>query len=129
MPYDSRTNDLTIGTEWMKGRNMLRVAYNGSWFNNLADTLVWDNPLRLTDSSTSGPGSGRMALWPTNSAQTVSAAGYSKFQHQTQLTGFISYGFWNNDQPLQPFTINSALPQIPLPRATAQVEAAFSPLT
>ena len=123
LPYDSRTNDLTIGTEWMKGRNMLRVAYNGSWFNNLADTLVWDNPLRLTDSSTSGPGSGRMALWPTNSAQTVSAAGYSKFQHQTQLTGFISYGFWNNDQPLQPFTINSALPQIPLPRATAQVEA------
>ncbi|HUC75552.1 MAG TPA: MtrB/PioB family outer membrane beta-barrel protein, partial [Vicinamibacterales bacterium] len=94
-----------------------------SWFNNLADTLVWDNPLRLTDSSTSGPGSGRMALWPTNSAQTVSAAGYSKFQHHTQLTGFISYGFWNNDQPLQPFTINSALPQIPLPRATAQVEA------
>ena len=28
-------------------RNMLRVAYNGSWFNNLDATLVWDSPLRL----------------------------------------------------------------------------------
>ena len=52
---------------------MLRVAYDGSWFNNLDDTLVWDSPLRLDD-STSAPGRGRMALWPTNSAQTVSAA-------------------------------------------------------
>ncbi len=122
LPYDSRTNDLTVGSEWMKGRNMLRVAYNGSWFNNLDDTLVWDSPLRLDD-STSAPGRGRMALWPTNSAQTVSAAGYSKFARRTQLTGFASYGFWNNDQPLQPFTINSALPEIARPRATAEAEA------
>ena len=34
---------------------MVRVAYDGSWFDNLDDTLVWDSPLRLTD-STSAPG-------------------------------------------------------------------------
>jgi hypothetical protein len=91
LPYDSRTNDLTVGTEWTKGRNMLRVAYDGSWFNNLDDTLVWDSPLRLTD-STSAPGSGRMALWPTNSAQTISAAG-TEVRAQDATRGFISYGF------------------------------------
>ncbi len=123
LPYDSRTNDFTVGTEWTNGRQMLRVAYNGSWFNNLDDTLVWDSPLRLADSATAGPGAGRMALWPTNSAQTVSAAGYAKFAHRTQFTGFVSYGLWNNNEPLQPFTINAALPTIPLPRATAEAEA------
>jgi MtrB/PioB family decaheme-associated outer membrane protein len=123
LPYDSRTNDLTLGTEWTNGRQMLRVAYDGSWFNNLDDTLTWDSPLRLTDSSGSGPGSGRMALWPTNSAQTVSAAGYSKFAHRTQITGFISFGVWNNNQPLLPFTVNSALPAIALPRTTAEADA------
>ena len=122
LPYDSRTNNFTIGTEWMRGRNMLRVAYDGSWFNNLDDTLVWDSPLRLDD-STSAPGHGRMALWPTNSAQSVSAAGYSKFAGRTQVTGSVSFGFWNNDQPLQPFTINTTLPQIALPRTTTQAEA------
>ena len=122
LPYDSRTNDFTLGAEWTNRRQMLRVAYTGSWFNNLADTLVWDSPLRLDD-STSAPGRGRMALWPSNSANTVSAAGYAKFAKRTQLTGFVSYGVWNNNEPLQPFTINAALPQLTLPRASAEAEA------
>ena len=97
-------------------------AYNGSWFNNEADTLTWDNPLVLTD-STSASGHGRMALWPSNSLQTLSAAGYAKFARRTQLTGSLAFGWANNDEPLQPFTINSALPQFALPRATADASA------
>jgi MtrB/PioB family decaheme-associated outer membrane protein len=122
LPYDSRTNDLSIGTEWSNGRGMLRAAYDASWFDNLDDTLVWDSPLRLDD-STSAPGRGRMALWPSNSAHTVSAAGYAKFARRTQLTGNVAYGVRRNDEPLQPFTINPTLPQLPLPRATAEADA------
>ena len=77
MPYDSRTNDFNLGAEWTNGRNMLRVGYTGSWFDNLDDTLIWDSPLQLTD-TTSAPGRGCTALWPSNSAQTISAAGYTK---------------------------------------------------
>jgi MtrB/PioB family decaheme-associated outer membrane protein len=122
LPYDSRTNDLNIGTEWTNNRSMLRVAYDGSWFDNIDPTLVWDSPLALTDAS-GKPGSGQMQLWPTNSAQTISGAGYAKFAHKTQLTGAISYGFWNQDQPLLPFTSNTALSPIALPRASAHAEA------
>ena len=123
LPYDSRTNDFTARRRVdATTADMLRVAYNGSWFDNLDDTLVWDSPLRLDD-STSAPGRGRMALWPSNTAQTVSVAGYTKFARRTQLTGFVSFGTWSNDEPLQPFTINATLPQFALPRATAGAEA------
>ena len=64
-----------------------------------------------------------MSLWPSNSAQTISFGGYTKLAHKTQVTGFFSYGLWSNDEPLQPFTINSALPPIALPRANADAEA------
>ncbi len=47
LPYDSRANDFNLGAEWSNQRSMLRVAYNGSWFDNMDDTLVWDSPLRL----------------------------------------------------------------------------------
>ena len=101
---------------------MFRAAYNGSWFNNDADTLTWDNPLVLTD-STSAPGHGRTALWPSNSLQTLSAAGYAKFARRTQLTGSLALARANNNETLLPFTINSALPQLALPRATADASA------
>ena len=117
LPYRSRTNDLDVGAEWTNTRSMFRTAYTGSWFNNENDTLVWDSPLRLTD-GVELPGRGRTALWPSNSLQTVSAAGYTKFARRTQLTGSLSFGWWDNDEPLLPFTINSALPSIALPRAT-----------
>lgn len=122
LPYDSKTNDFTLGSEWTNGKQMFRVAYTGSWFENQDDPLVWDSPLDLRD-AVSEPGRGRMSLWPSNSAQTVSAGGFAKFAHRTQLTGFISYGIWSNDEALQPFTINSALPQLALPRANSDAEA------
>jgi MtrB/PioB family decaheme-associated outer membrane protein len=122
LPYDSRTNDFSLGAEWMNGHTMLRVGYDGSWFDNLDDTLTWDSPLRATDAA-NGPASGRTNLWPSNTSQTVSLAGYSKFARKTQLTGALSYGIWSNNQPLLPFTINTALPQLSLPRASAEAEA------
>ena len=122
LPYTSRTNDFSLGAEWNNSRNMFRVAYDGSWFENEDDTLVWDSPLRLDD-STAAPGRGRMSMWPSNQSQTVSAAGYTKLARRTQLTGFLSYGAWTNDSTLQPFTINSALPVLALPRPTTEAEA------
>ena len=122
LPYESRANDFTIGTEWTNARNMLRVAYSGSWFDNLAPTLVWDSPLDLDD-AVENPGRGRMSLWPSNSAQTISFAGYSKLGRTTKVTGSFSYGLWSNDEPLEPFTINAALPVIALPRATTEGKA------
>jgi MtrB/PioB family decaheme-associated outer membrane protein len=122
LPYDSRTNDFNLGAEWTNGRQMLRVGYQGTWFDNLDPILVWDSPLDLTD-SLDNPGRGRMTLWPSNSSQTVSFAGSTKLARRTQLTGFVSFGSWSNDEPLQPFTINGSLPQLALPRPTTEGDA------
>ena len=122
LPYRSRTNDMDVGAQWTNTRSMFRAGYTSSWFNNQNDTLTWDSPLRLTD-GVELPGRGRTALWPTNSLQTLSAAGYTKFARRTQLTGSLSFGWWNNDSALLPFTINSALPQLALPRPTAEAAA------
>ena len=122
LPYDSRANDFNLGAEWNNQKSMLRATYAGSWFDNIDDPLVWDSPLRIDDASGS-PSRGRLAMWPSNSAQSISFAGYTKMAHKTQFTGHLSFGFWSNDEPLQPFTINTALQQIALPRETAQADA------
>ena len=128
LPYRSRTNDFDLGAEWTNQRSMIRAGYTGSWFNNQDDTLTWDNPLLLTDTpevgdTPGGPGRGRTALWPSNSLQTLSTAGYAKFSRRTQISGSLAYGWWSNNEAPLPFTINRALPQLTLPRATAEAEA------
>jgi hypothetical protein len=78
---DTRTNDITTAAEWSNRQGVVRVAYDGSLFANATDTLVWDNPLRITDqthpSASAGNGSsqGRLPLWPDSSAHTVSGSG------------------------------------------------------
>jgi MtrB/PioB family decaheme-associated outer membrane protein len=122
VPIDHRTNDINATAEWSNGRGMARLAYDGSWFNNDVETLVWDNPLRLTDAAAT-PARGRMALWPDSTAHTVSAAGSIALPARTRAFGYVSIGSWLQDQALLPFTVNTAIAPIPLARPTAEAEA------
>jgi MtrB/PioB family decaheme-associated outer membrane protein len=129
-PIDNRTNDLNTTAEWSNRRGMARVAYDGSWFNNAVDTLIWDNPLRFTDqthgsayAAGNGSSQGRMPLWPDSTAHTVSAAGSIGLPARTRAFAYVSVGTWLQDADLLPHTINSAIQPIPLPRNTAEAEA------
>jgi len=122
VPIDHRTNDLNVMAEWSTERAMARLAYDGSWFNNDVETLIWDNPLRLTDQAAT-PSQGRMALWPSSTAHTVSAAGSLALPARSRAFGYVSIGSWLQDQKLLPHTINTAIAPIPIARETAEAEA------
>ncbi|NOT28640.1 MAG: MtrB/PioB family outer membrane beta-barrel protein [Acidobacteria bacterium] len=119
---DHRTNDLNATAEWTNERAMARLAYDGSWFRNDVETLVWDNPLRLTDLAAT-PAQGRMALWPDSTAHTVSATGSMALPARSRAFASVSVGSWLQDQALLPFTINTAIPAIALSRPSAEAEA------
>ena len=127
-PIDQRTTDLNAGAEWGNDRGSVRLQYDGSWFNNEVQTLVWDNPLRTVDSPTAGSSQGRMALWPNSTLNAVSVTGTARLPWRSRATAYVSVGSWNQDQELLPFTINSALPVIPLDRDTADASALVTAL-
>ncbi len=123
VPLDTRTTELGTSLEWTGDRGLARVGYDGSFFRNNVSTLVWDNPLRITDSPTLGPVQGRMALWPNSNMNTVSATGLLKLPRRSQATAYLSVGNWTQNDPLIPFTINSALAAPALDRSTADAKA------
>lgn len=129
-PVDTRTNDVTAGVEWANQKGRLAVSYDGSFFTNSVQALIWDNPIRFTDqtygsaySPGDGTSQGRASLWPDQTAHTVSASGSLKMPAHSRFTGNIAVGTWKNDGALLPFTINTAIPPIHLERATAEAEA------
>lgn len=121
-PIDTRTTDLVAGLEWAKPNRSLRVSYTGSWFDNHASSLVWDNPWRAVDSATAGSSQGRMALWPDSTLQAVTATGWLKMAGRTHLNGSVTVGTGSQNDTLLPFTINSQIAPLPLSRATAEAE-------
>jgi MtrB/PioB family decaheme-associated outer membrane protein len=122
-PLDTQTTDLGAAAEWMTDRGGLRVGYEGSFFRNDVGTLVWDNPMRAVDSPTAGPAQGRMALWPNSNLNAGSVSGLIKLPANSQGTAYVSLGNVSQDEALIPFTVNTALPSIPLDRATADASA------
>jgi Putative outer membrane beta-barrel porin, MtrB/PioB len=120
---DHRTNDFSTGVEWSRPKGMLRVGWDGSFFSNSNQTLVWDNPLRLTDFSngtaspwdasgyTNGNGAaqGRMALWPSSTQHVVSTTGMYKLAKRTNINGTLQFTNQSQNEQLIPWTINNVI--------------------
>lgn len=122
-PLDHRSTEMNAAAEWSNDRGSIRLQYDGSWFNNNVQTLVWDNPSVATDTLTGGSSQGRTALWPSSTLNAVSIAGSKTLPARTRATAYVSVGAWDQNEGLLPFTVNSALPAIPLARTTAQATA------
>ncbi len=124
-PIDDRTTDIGTAVEWTGSRRLLRAGYDGSWYTNNADTLVWDSPVRATDLATASS-QGRMPRWPTSSSHTISAVGSTPLPGRSRATATISRSQWLQDTAILPFTINTALASPPLERSSVEGEAAVT---
>jgi MtrB/PioB family decaheme-associated outer membrane protein len=141
IPLDNRTNDLSAGLEYVRDQGMVRLAWEASYFDNKIKEVVWDNPMRATDtnpydpngySNGNGPAFGRMSMPPSNSMNTVSATGLYKMAARTTINGIVSFTAMNQNEPLIPWTTNavinspSVLAAFPglvgLPRDTAEAK-------
>jgi MtrB/PioB family decaheme-associated outer membrane protein len=118
IPLDNRTSNLNAGLEYSTSQGMFRVAWEASYFNNQIHDVVWDNPVRATDtnpydpngySNGNGPARGRMSMPPDNSMNVVSTTGLYKLPSRTTVSGTLSFAAMNQNDTLIPWTINPAI--------------------
>ena len=120
-PIDERTDEVTADARFGRGPWNLEVGYLGSFFGNDLKQVTVDNPLRLTDSMTAGPGQGRISLAPDNSLNSFHATGAYELPlaFPARIATTFSYGLRQQDEDFLPHTINSILagdPGLVLPR-------------
>lgn len=121
-PIDYDIDDAKLGAEWKIGKGALRFGYTWSTFENNVDTLYWDNPFRITDStdasayqapsssSVAGGARGFAALNPDNERQGFYANGNWRFGKKTSLTFNLNQFKLEQDETLTPYTLNTAIP-------------------
>jgi hypothetical protein len=122
-PIDYQTHNIELGGEYAGNGWSVGLKYNASLFHNDISTLIWDNPVHATlapagtgpcqDSATytpstgTGPCRGRLDLYPSNQAHTITLTGAANLPLKTRFMGTVSYGWRLQDDSFLPFTINS----------------------
>jgi MtrB/PioB family decaheme-associated outer membrane protein len=133
-PMNYQTHNIELGGEYAANNWSVGLKYNASLFHNGVSTLTWDNPLNLsnasaidgsvsgpcTDTATWSPAStgrdgnrgpcrGRLDLYPSNQAHTITLTGAASLPLKTHFMGTASYGWRLQNDTFLPATINSAL--------------------
>jgi len=124
-PVDYDTTDARLSAEYARPESRLQatVGYRLSRFNDHNYAFRFDNPFRVTDSTDpllglpafassyqAGPATGQAALYPSNSSHSFDGTMVvSRLPHGTSISALFSATFLRQDEPLLPFTTNSAV--------------------
>jgi MtrB/PioB family decaheme-associated outer membrane protein len=116
-PIDQRNNEIAANVEWSNRTAMFRAGYDGSIFNSDAESVTFDNPLRISSTPTL-TSLGRMSRWPSSTMHTISATGSVALPAKSRLIGYVGQSAMASDVDLLPWTINPAIAQPALPRTS-----------
>jgi MtrB/PioB family decaheme-associated outer membrane protein len=120
-PIDYDTSAADLGGEWNGKSGGLRFGYRYARFENHVSTMIWDNPFRLTSatdpnaytapgsSSINGSARGFADLAPDNDASSLYLDGRTHFGGGWWANGSAGYSMMKQNDPLLPYTLNSAI--------------------
>lgn len=126
-PIQQRNNELAASVEWANRRAMFRAGYDASFFDSDAESLTFDNPLRLTD-ATNASSLGRFARWPSSTMHSVSATGSVALPAKSRAIAYVARSAMASDVDLLPWTINPVIAAPPLPRTALDADADITTL-
>ena len=128
-PIDYATDNATLSGELKGKKGGLTFGYRYSTFKNDVDSLIFDNPFRISDSTDASayqaPGSasvggaaiGQADLAPDNEAGTLFVNGRLR-AGSWSMNGALSYNQMTQNDDLVPYTLNSAIRGIGFNHAT-----------
>ena len=115
-PVDYNTDSMDVSLSYTGQTAQFTLAYYLSVFNNVNQSLRWDNPYLRPTGNTWAPGTdfaagarGQLALPPDNQSQQFTFSGGYRLGSTTRITTNLSYGWMEQNDPYLPYTINSSL--------------------
>lgn len=124
---DRTTTILEAGASYRRPKWFLNFDYTLSLFDNNQVSLRWDNPFQFTDEQATPPSgglnrgrfaAGQIALAPDNQVHQITVSGFVLLPLRSKFSGLFSIGFWSQDEPFLPFTLNTAVTAGNLPSGT-----------
>jgi MtrB/PioB family decaheme-associated outer membrane protein len=119
MPIDSETRSIDASVSYKAKKWRINFGYQGSFFDQKQESLVWQNP--FNDPPGSIAAEGRTALAPDNEFHQFHSTIAYQLTNKTRATARLAIGRMSQNAQLLPYTINPGL-QSALPQTTADLE-------
>jgi len=110
-PFDYQTDSADVGLRLRSERGFVTLAYYGSFFQDQASVLAWENAFI-------GPDLGALAQPPDNNFQQLSLSGSYRLAFDTVIAASAGLGRAEQDDALPGYTVNPTLSPSPLPRSS-----------
>jgi MtrB/PioB family decaheme-associated outer membrane protein len=120
-PIDYRTEEFGASAELDQGWGLVRGGVRYNTFKNPNNTLTFDNPFRVTDSTDSsaytapgsgsigGPARGRVDLSADNEALTGMLGFQVRLPANSRFTADVSVSRWTQNDRFMPYSTNTAI--------------------
>lgn len=124
-PVDYETDEVDLGLLYRFDAGHVKLAWYASSFDDANTGLYWSNPF----TSNLGSDQAALALPPDNSFQQAVLSGAWHWpEYRTSITLSAARGVMEQNDQLLPYTSNSSLVSVPLPRASLDGEVETSNL-
>ncbi len=107
-PIDQKVYNMKAGSQYNTKDVQLGISYLMSAFQDNTDSLVWDNPMKLTPAG-GIPSQGEMTQAPNNWSHTFSLNSGFNLPAKTRFTATESMAYMRQNDALQPYTINTGV--------------------
>ncbi|MGH9967244.1 MAG: MtrB/PioB family outer membrane beta-barrel protein [Pyrinomonadaceae bacterium] len=126
-PIDHRTYGLKLGMQFRGKRWNAGAEYDLSLFRNNIESLIFENPFRVTDEEGCLPGPNppffltcgaqnrfKQVRWqsdlaPNNDSHTITLWANIDLTAHTQVRGLFSLAYWTQNDAFLPWTLNTAI--------------------
>lgn len=134
-PIDIRTDQITLGTSYVRQHWGINFDYTFSQFNNRIESVTFDNPFRLTDKQATSGGNfnrqefarGIYAEEPSNKSHSFIISAFVDLPGDSRLASALGWSFWKQNAPFVPFTLNTAITAGNLPAGVTPTSLAALP--
>lgn len=117
-PLDYTTDLFTAGVGYASRTTQLRLEFMGSDFDNGYNSVTWDNHIPVVP----GDEISRSSLEPDNKFHQVALSGAVHFSRNFRISGKVSTGTLEQDDPFLPYSAAPQYEDTPLPRESLDAE-------
>jgi MtrB/PioB family decaheme-associated outer membrane protein len=132
---DHRSDQITFGSSYLRPHWGVNFDYTFSQFRNRIESLVFENPFRLTDKQATSGGNfnrqefaqGIFAEEPSNYAHNFLISAFVDLPGHSRLASALGWSTWKQNEPFVPFTLNTAITASNLPAGVTPTSLAALP--